>query len=157
MADEKQLRSARNVYDSLCEMLDGMNWRYNKFPEDLVVRFDVTGDDLPMQFIMAIDAERQLVRLLSPVPAKFGEDKRVEGAIATNQVNYGLADGSFDYNYEKGEIHFRMTSSFRDSLISKQMLSYMVQCACYTVDKYNDKFFMLAHGQIEIEEFFKRN
>lgn len=157
MADEKQVRSARNVYDSLCEMLDEMKWRYNKFPEDLVVRFDVTGDDLPMQFVIAVDAERQLVRLLSPVPTKFGEDKRVEGAIATSQVNYKLADGSFDFSYEKGEVLFRMTSSFRDSLISKEMLSYMIRCACYTVDEYNDKFFMLAQGKMQIEDFFKKN
>ncbi len=49
-----------------------------------------------------------------------------------------------------------MTSSYIDSLISKDVFEYMVAVASYTVDEYNDKFFMLAKGQLPIEEFFKK-
>ena len=40
-----------------------------------------------------------------------------------------------------------------DSLISKDLFEYMIIIAIHTVDKYNDKFFMLAKGQMSIEEF----
>ena len=156
MADEKKLKKAQAVFDSLCEMLDSKKGRYEKHEDDLVVTFIVGGDDIPMQMIMNVDADRELVRLLSPIPVIFEDDKRVEGVIATCQANYRLADGSFDYDFKEGKILFRMTSSYRDSLISKELLEYMMGCAAITVDEYNDKFLMLAKGQIPIEYFFSK-
>ena len=102
------------------------------------------------------DSKRELIRLLSPIPVTFEGDKRVEGAIATCQANFRIVDGSFDYDFKQGRILFRMTSSYIDSLISKDVFEYMVAVASYTVDEYNDKFFMLAKGQLPIEEFFKK-
>ena len=36
--------------------------------DELKIMFGVGGDDLPMNFLIIIDAERQLVRLLSLLP-----------------------------------------------------------------------------------------
>lgn len=155
MEDEKKVKSAQNVYNTLCELLDEKELRYEKHVEDLVVAFTMRGDDFPMQFIVNIDAKRQLVRVLSPLPVTFEDDKRVEGAIATSQINYRLADGSFDYDYAKGKVIFRLTSSFADSLLSKDLFEFMLAVAMYTVDDYNDKLYMLAKGKMPIEDFFK--
>ena len=157
MADEKKMKNAQNVYNTLCEMLDDKKLRYQKHPEDLVVTFTMRGDDLPMDFVINIDAERELVRLLSALPVQFGADKRMEGAIATSRANYRLIDGSFDYDYNTGRVLFRMTSSFADSLVSKDLMEYMVAVACYTVDDYNDALLLLAKGMMSIEDFFKKN
>lgn len=138
-------------------MLDEKEFTYEKHEDDLVVVFTIGGDDLPMKFVLNIDDERELIRLLSPIPAVFAEDKRLDGAIATCQANYRIADGSFDYNYTEGRILFRMTSSFIGSLISKDLLEYMVGIAAYTIDEYNDKFFLLSKGKLSIEDFFKED
>ena len=156
MADEKNLKLAKSVYNSLCEMLDEKNVRYDKQQDDLIISFITGGDDIPMQFLVKVDAERELIRVLSPIPVTFGEEKRVEGAIATCHATYTLADGSFDYDFQTGKVLFRLTSSYMDSLISKNLFEYMIIIAIHTVDKYNDKFFMLAKGQMSIEEFCKQ-
>ena len=157
MAEDMKLKNAQSVYKTLCDTLDARKWRYDKHPEDLIVRFEVVGEDLPMEFIAKIDVERELIRLVSFLPFKFSEAKRVEGAIATSQANFRLCDGSFDYNILDGKVNFRMTSSFRDSLISQELFAYMIDCACDTVDDFNDKFLMLDKGVLELEEFFKKN
>ena len=153
MADENKLATAQAAYKTLLKALDAIDWKYDKNDEKLRIDFSVKGDDLPMSFIMLIDVDRQLVRLMSFLPFNFPEDKRLEGAIATSFVNYKLADGSFDYDITDGETSFRLTSSFRNSLISESLLRYMVQCAIYTVDKYNDKLFMIAKGMLSLENF----
>lgn len=156
MEDDKKVKNAQNVYNTLCEMLDEKEVHYEKHVEDLVVVFAMKGDDFPIQFIVNIDAKRQLVRVLSPLPVTFEDDKRVEGAIATSQINYRLADGSFDYDYAKGKVYFRMTSSFADSLLSKDLFEYMIAVSSYTVDDYNDKLYMLAKGKLSVEDFFEK-
>jgi hypothetical protein len=153
MADEKSLKNAQKVYKTLCDALDGWKWHYTKNNDDLKVRFTVEGDDIPMEFNIFVDPERQLVRLLSLMPFRFSEDKRVEGAVATCYANFKFADGSFDYDMEDGSVFFRLTSSFRDSLISVDALQYMINCACYSVDEYNDKFLMISKGALSITDF----
>ncbi|MCM1306959.1 MAG: YbjN domain-containing protein [Bacteroides sp.] len=156
MSDDKKLKNAQNVYKTLCEMMDEKQLKYDKYPEDLVITFVMSGEDIPMQFVLNIDADRELIRLISPLPVTFEGDKRVDGAIATCHANYRIADGSFDFDYKKGKILFRMTSSYMDSLISKDLFEYMVAIACYTVDEYNDKFLMLSKGLLTVEQLFEK-
>ena len=127
-----------------------------KDEEKLLVHFGVSGDDIPMQFILVVDAERQLVRLMSPMPYKMSEGKRMEGAIATCAASYGMADGSFDYDLSDGEIVFRMTASFRESLIGEGLLQYMISCSCAMVDKYNDQFLAIDKGLMSITDFIAK-
>lgn len=155
MADQKQLKNAETVYKTLCETMDDRGWKYEKDPEKLIIHFIVTGEDIPMHFLVHIDPERELIRLLSQMPFAFSEERRMEGAIATCQTNYKIADGNFDYDFKTGDVYFRLTSSFRESLISKDLLNYMVGISCFAVDDFNDKFLMIEKGVLSIEDFLK--
>ena len=91
------------------------------------------------------------------------EDKRVEFALAVCAANYTLIDGSFDYNIRNGKILFRMTSSYRGGIfsenlifITKDMFKYMIAVAISTVEKYNDKFLMIAKGRMTIQQFIEQ-
>lgn len=153
MADENKIKQAKTVYNTLCNALDSRGWKYQSHPEDMVVTFTYAGEDIPMEFIVFIDSDRQLVRMLSRLPCKFAEDNRADGAVATSYINYKLADGSFDYDYSTGEVMFRLTATFIDSLISEDLLLYMVACACCIVDEYNDKLLMVAKGMLPVDRF----
>lgn len=157
MADEKKMELAKQVYQTLCSAIDNRNWNYTKDEEKLLVHFGVRGDDIPMQFLLVVDAERQLIRLMSPMPFKMSEGKRMEGAIATCVVTNKLADGSFDYDLSDGEIIFRMTASFRESQIGEALFQYMISCAGAMVDRYNDQFLAIDKGLISISDFIAKN
>ncbi len=157
MEDQQKNKNAETVFQTLCEALEDRNWKYDKIPEKFLVHFAVRGDDIPMEFIVYIDPEKQLIRMLSEMPFVFDEERRVEGAIATCRATYKLVDGSFDYDFKTGKVLFRLTSSFRGSLISKELIAYMIDCSCVTVDEYNDKFLMVGKGMLSIEDFLKQN
>lgn len=156
MVDEKKMELAKQVYQTLCEAIERREWNFGKDEEKLLVHFGVSGDDIPMQFILIVDAERQLIRLMSPMPFKMSESKRMEGAIATCAASFGMADGSFDYDLSDGTIVFRMTASFRESLIGEGLFQYMISCSCAMVDKYNDQFLAINKGLMSIADFIAR-
>lgn len=156
MVDEKKMELAKQVYQTLCEAIERREWNFGKDEERLLVHFGVSGDDIPMQFILIVDAERQLIRLMSPMPFKMSESKRMEGAIATCAASFGMADGSFDYDLSDGTIVFRMTASFRESLIGEGLFQYMISCSCAMVDKYNDQFLALDKGIMSITDFIEK-
>lgn len=156
MAEEKKNVLAEQAYKTLCEAIERREWNYEKDEEKLLVHFGVNGEDIPMSFILVVDAERQLIRLLSPMPFKMSEAKRIEGAIATCAASYGMIDGSFDYNLSDGTIVFRMTASFRESLIGEGLFQYMISCSCAMVDKFNDQFLAIDKGVMSINDFIAK-
>lgn len=152
MASEKELKQAREAYGALCEMLDEKGWHYQKDEENFGISCGAQGDDLPMQIRIKVDPERQLVVLLSDMPFSVPENRRSALAVAVSAANYILVDGDFDYNYLDGTILFRMTSSFKESLVGKAMFEYMLMCSCVTIDRYNDKFLIVAKSNMSNEE-----
>ena len=152
MSEEKELKQAQTVYKALCEMLNERDWHYEKDEENLAIKCGAQGDDLPMEIIVEVDRKRQLVSLLSQMPFAVPENRRTALAVAVSQANNGMVDGSFDFDYLSGRIVFRMTSSYRESLIGKQLFEYMLSCACFTIDEYNDKFLMVAKNEMSAEE-----
>lgn len=156
MGDEKKIALARSVYERMCAALDANNWSYDKDEENLAVHFGLSGEDVPMRFILYVDAARQLLRLTSPLPFKMNEDKRLDGAIATVAASYGLVDGSFDYDINDGMICFRMTVAYRDDQLSEELFNYMIACSGAMVEEYNDRFLALNKGFIQVTDFIKR-
>lgn len=156
MTDEMKIVNAKKTYDTLCKAIEKREWNFTKEEDKLLVHFGVSGEDIPMQFIMIVDAGRQMIRLMSPMPFNMDEDKRMEGAIASCVASFGMADGSFDYDITDGQIMFRMTASFIESEIGEGLFQYMISCSCAMVDKYNDKFLALNKGLISISDFIAK-
>lgn len=156
MATDKELKQAKAVFSSLCDALNKMGWKYKIDEEKLRVSYGVNGDDLPMDFVISCDAERQLVRLHSVLSYKFPEDKRVEGAIAVNEANYKMAHGCFDYDLSDGMVVFRLVNTYNNSLLGYELFEYMVNVSASTVDRYNDLFFMLGKGMITLQNYMEK-
>lgn len=152
MADNRELRQARAAFDALCNALDADGWHYEKDEEDMSINCGAQGEDLPIEIMISVNADRALVTLLSEMPFKAPESRRREMAVAVARANDGMVDGSFDYDYSGGTILFRITTSIRESLIGERALQYIVYCACNTIDRYNDKFLMVAKNDMTCDE-----
>ena len=153
MADEKKLRQAKVAFDTLCDMLDEREWKYDKDEDNFRIESGASGEDLPMPIRIDVDPERDLITLLSHMTFDIPEDKRVEMALAVSAINYMLVDGSFDYDVINGTLVFRMTSSYKESLVGKELFAYMLYVSCNTVDNYNDKLMLLAKGKLTLKAF----
>lgn len=156
MAEELDMKKAKQVFDTMIRMLDSKGWHYDKHEEELLIKSGVKGDDLPIEFIVVVKPKQQVVQFLSRLPFSMPEDKRIDGALAVCVANYGLVDGCFDYDLRDGEINFRLVSSYRESVLGEELFEYMIMCAAGTVDNYNDRFFMLSKGMITIQQFIEQ-
>ncbi len=153
--EEKEMKQAKSVYETICNSLDARGWHYKREEDDLIIRCGARGEDLPMDMIFHVNARAQVVSLISPLPYKIKEEKRVEAALAICVANYGLINGSFDYDLSDGSIHFRVVSSYRESILGTELFDYMVGITVHTVDEYNDKFLMVSNGMMSFEQFLE--
>ncbi len=153
MADDKRTERAKALFSKLCGFFDENSWRYECDDEALRLNCKLHGDDIPMDIDVIIDADRELVILLSNLPFTMPEDRRLDGAIAVSVTNNALVDGCFDYDITDGHLFFRMTCSYIGSELGREVLEYMLACACMTIDEYNDKLLMLAKGVTPISTY----
>ena len=153
MNENNKNEKAKEVYKTLCEAIDSIGWHYNKLEELNVVFFDVSGDDIPMDFMIVVNADVQRITLMSKMPFSMSEDKRVEGAIAATCATNSIIDGCFDYDIKDGSIFFNMTSTYIDCTFGKDRLLYLVNVAANTIDEYNDQFLAINKGTLSIEAF----
>lgn len=146
-----------HAYEEFCKVLDSRNWHYDKNDENLKVNLEIRGDDLTMDIYASFDEKHERMYVISHLPFAFPEDRRLDGAIASSVINYNLVDGSFDYNIKNGRMVFRMTNSFKGcDEISPELFDYIIDCMLYTVDEYNDKFFMVSMGALSLDDFIAK-
>lgn len=153
MSDETKMKRAQETFENLCETFDSKGLHYEKDESKLRIECEAQGDDLPVNIIFRIDAEKERVKLLSILPFTTPEDKRFDLAVAVSMVNYRIVNGCFDYDITDGTMCFRMTCAFMDTTVKSDTFLYMLFCAFATVDKYNDKLMMLAKGMISLDKF----
>ncbi len=149
------LTKAQKVYDDLCAMLDKNGIKYHKNENNLSIGFFATGEDIPMEFNVRVDAGRQLISLYSKLPFTVPDEKKNDMAVACCVAGCGLWDGSFDFDYESGEMYYRMTASFIGSDIGEGLFRYMISMAGKVVDRYNDKLLAVCKGYLSLDDFIK--
>lgn len=148
--------TGNEVYELIKKHLDDHNFHYEPHDDDLVITLTVHGDDLPQPTIIRVLADRDVISVMSPIPSHIPEDKRVDGAIAVSVANYGMINGSFDYDMTDGEIRFRVAQGYRGVEVSDELIRYILGIAFFTTDKYNDRFFMLGKGLMTLEQFIEK-
>lgn len=153
--EEKNLQQAQKTFATLLSTMERRGWTCDINQEDLMIEFSVTGDDLTMPFRIMVDPGSQLVILYSGVPFNLPEEAIAEGALVLCIINDHLPDGSFDLDITTGRIAFRLTATFRESILSMDAFDYMLQCASTLVDDYNDKLLLLSKGKLDWQDFAK--
>lgn len=150
--DEKKMKQALSVYETICRALDKDDWKYTKNDEELVINCKARGEDLPLDLYFMVHPGSQAVSLVSPMPFRIADDKKVELAVAVCVANDHILNGCFDFNIANGDISFRMVSSFRESILSEELFLYMIWTSAQIVDDYNDKFLMISKGMMSLDQ-----
>ncbi len=153
--DDAILMQTKRAMDTLCKVMDGREWTYDRDDEEHVVSISIHGDDLVIPLRIRFNTNLQLVTLYSPMEFEIPEDQIVNAAMAIAAINYGIVDGTFDLNVENGRMGYRMATSYRESLLSEEAFNFLIQFALHVVDEYNDKFLMLAKGVLTWQQILE--
>lgn len=146
-------QTARQLYENFCKHMDSHRWVYEKDDANLSINCQVTGEDLPFMFHVRIDERLKILCVYTTLLPDIPEDKRLEVAVAVNAINNRTLDGSFDFGFNNGMLVYRITTSYRDIVITPFIMEHMIGISGHYVDRYNDKFANLVTGKMTIDEF----
>lgn len=153
MADKQAV--AKKWYKAMCKMLDKRGWTYDKEEDKNKISCKVSGDNGTLDVRMYLDAERELAITWVFVDLKVPEEMRETMAHAVNVVNYCLIHGAFDFGQEKGNLLYRCTSSYRDSVVSDEWFNYLLGVSVSSADMYVEKLRRVVKGYLTVDELYE--
>ncbi len=153
MKSEKTLLLAQHAHSLVKSFLDSNRLKYDYDDQNLNVVLELMGDDLKISLRITADAENALLVVISQLPFKIKEDCLVDFAIGCSYINNIISDGNLEIDLAHKTAFFRMTVSFFDTELDIGVIDYLISRLVYTVDKINDKLFMLASGNMDLQQF----
>lgn len=155
MADEKMIQHARDIYEKTKALFTSKDLKYDAHDENMVIKTGITGDDLPMDITVIVNPNAQTISMYSVLPFSVKEDKMAEVAIAVCVANNALIQGCFDYDISEGKVLCKISNSFIETDLSEELIFVMFMRFANLADEYNDRFFMLNKGLIDLAKFIE--
>ena len=149
----ERMAEGRAVFESLVQHLNNikLNFAQEEQEDRFMIKFNMSGDDIPMRFFIYVNPAHQIITLHSPISVKFPADKIDIACKALCAINYRLTDGDFQIDIRDGEVLYNMSNSYAGSLISNDVFNYMLGMSINIVDEFNDKLLMLSKGLIDMD------
>ena len=125
--------------NSIREYCDSQNWNYSLDEEKgyLTMRMSLKAVDACTIHVQTRDEDGFTVYTVFPVKAP--EEKRGAVAAFLTRANYGLILGSFELDFDDGEIRFKVTA-----ICGEQVLSPAVM-----VDRYGEGLLKVLYGDAD--------
>ena len=147
-------KQAKRCFNTITQALDEMGWKYTADENTLSVKYDAYGEDLISSYILTIDAEKETLNLTCSLPYRAPRNDRGDFAKAVALANSRFYNGSFEFNPNTRSVLYRMTTFIKGGMEpTTETIKYMIDTACDTVDKYNDKFLAVGKGYLTLDQF----
>lgn len=146
---------SKQIFNSLCEVMQDMDFSYDKKEEESIILSGAQGEDLPMPFMVRVSDEKQIVSFVSVIPVDVSEKMLKNVIIALNEMNMYLLDGCFAYDTSQSHAIFRSALSYKDALIGKGALKQMIMLSLSAVETYNDKIQKIVEKEMSVQEIIK--
>ena len=152
MSEDLKQRAQR-VFAQLCEALDKREWEYTAKEADLVLHLSVNTQDTLVEMLLAVEADKSIIHVISPVCRKTDAEKKGELALAAAYANYGTVDGKYEYDMLKNALFYTVASCYEGCTLGDGFFYHLIDWTCSAAVHYNDRFLALNKGYITVEEF----
>ena len=150
--DKNDKKAAVNEFDALCAALEDRGWDFEKNKDDFSVGFTANGKDMPVEVTLKINPELMTVSAFAAPPVQTPEGMDEQLAVATVILNDGVIHGNFDYDKNGRRIIFRVSTSYRDTALDKEVYLYLIAAAFTSVDQTASTIKALCDGTLAVEQ-----
>lgn len=152
MAEAEKSEQARAVYTTLCNFFDEQKWKYGKDDRQMKAGGEVQGNKGTYSFHFQVNPENSLVRLVLFLPFGIPKEKSTEIAVVITGLNSLLAGGCFALDAQRELGFYRISNSFYDSTLDREVFIQMLLCAVGTVDMVAEKLASFVTGKMDMEQ-----
>lgn len=147
------MSNRKSIFDLICQAMEEEERTFTPHPENREVLVTHDGTDFVIALRLAVDPARGQVLLTSELPVQVAEECFGDTALAVCEANHTIAMGMFDFCDSPGHISYRNTIYFKDRPVTAETIAAVVREAVWRIDQYNDMFYALNKGLIQVSAF----
>lgn len=152
MTEEEKLQQAKQVYAALCSLFAENGYKYRKEDSQMQIGSTVEGKNGKYSFYFQVSPQNAQVHLILFMPFKVSQEKTDEYSLVITVLNSFLAAGCFALDAQRDLAFFRMTNSFYDSTIDREVFMQMLLNSGGIVDMLADKLGAFVAGKLDMEQ-----
>ncbi len=151
MGEVENMELAQELYETMCNFMDKKGFTYDKVEKDLMVVTGGKGEDLPILLSMQVNKDINQIMAMSIMPFNVKSECLVQMATAIAYANYECSMGQFVL-LNDNKIVFTLSTAYNDCIIGEEMFQYLFHATVTIVDKFNDKFIIVANEKLSLEQ-----
>lgn len=122
------------------------NLKFSDFNDKNIAYISFNLDSELSSLGFVIRAENGMLMFRSVLPVKAEESSRAVVAEYLLRANYGMKNGCFDFDFNDGEISFRVFLYCADAVPTKKQVFYAMKLSIAMVKRYDDGLLKVMHG-----------
>ena len=122
--------------EKVLELFRAKEWSYELDEENHLVRSGINGDNGEWKVVISPSDEDEVCLMLSILPQRCPERRRVACAELLTRINYGILVGGFEMDFQTGRINFKTSHPFAKGELDGELLKRVVGFNLNCMDKY---------------------
>jgi hypothetical protein len=133
---ERDERSDVPIFDSLKAAFGREHWPFSEVQEEPVIVTELSGPAGTWKLYAHAVEEQQLIVFYSICPLTVPEDKRPKMANFLTRVNYGLAIGNFELDFDDGEVRYKTSLAVGRRDVNPALVKRLVRANGIAMERY---------------------
>lgn len=152
MTDTRERDTTKEIRTAVEKFFKRSGIKYKKFDNENVASATYSVDTRFGHATIFFHAYNDRLILHTIIPIKANEEERPKVAEFILRANYGLKVGGFDFDFEDGEISYRMSLYFGIEEFkppTHEQIDFAIICSLVMVEKYGDALVKVMFGLVE--------
>jgi hypothetical protein len=154
----------RSILHLVCSVLDALKLKYEVLPTEVGVAEGQDADDRFIYYglqcdcgmckylVVTNDTEKKLLIYLKS-PTLIPTALRTNAALYLMYINNMIALGSFELDFEDGEVRFKISSMGTN--LSEDVVKYMTQLSMAMMDRFFPGLMAVVYGKVEPSQAYQ--
>lgn len=139
------------MFDLVRGYLEQQQWQYHSPSDDKnIILFGVSTQRGKFHCVLDINEDENKFIFFSIFPINVTLDLRSSIAEVLVRLNYILFLGSFEMDFEDGEIRFKTSLIYEDGVVTEKMLGHIVNGNISTMDEHFELINSFIVGKISL-------
>jgi len=135
------------IFDAVRAVLDEDGIRYDVIEGVTALRFGFRTEEHQWACLVEVREQQDLLLFVGVVPGRVDEARRAAVGELLHRINYGLAVGNFELDFDDGEARFRTSVDFEGSQLAPGMIRQVLRANLASMSRYLAPIVKVASGQ----------
>ena len=143
------------MFQQIVEFFKQQEWQFTTIEDKTIALLGISGKKGKFQCVADVREDEKKFIFLSICGANVPENKRIQVNELLTRLNFGIFLGNFEMDFEDGEIRFKTSIYFGNSILSSEIIENLILSNISTMDSSLEGIMSMIYGNYSAMEAYQ--